>query len=113
MQREHAIVWSARRDLRSQRCGTRRGIEVVQRAARRWLESGMKVRAHLGRSNNWGASMAALTLARSAGLSVFLVMGTVNAQDEATAAGGEEDVTELSDIEVTDSPLGALGKEVG
>jgi outer membrane receptor protein involved in Fe transport len=57
--------------------------------------------------------MAASTLARSAGLSVFLVMGTVNAQDETAAGGADEDVTELSDIEVTDSPLGALGKEVG
>lgn len=57
--------------------------------------------------------MASSVFVRSAGLSVFLVMGTVNAQSEAPAAGAEEDVTELSDIEVTDSPLGALGKEVG
>lgn len=57
--------------------------------------------------------MAASAFTRSAGLSVFLVMGTVNAQDEAAAAEEKEDVTELSNIEVTDSPLGALGKEVG
>jgi iron complex outermembrane receptor protein len=42
-----------------------------------------------------------------------LVMGTVSAQEEPAAKEGDEDVAELSNIQVEDSPLGALGKEVG
>jgi outer membrane receptor protein involved in Fe transport len=44
---------------------------------------------------------------------MFLVIKTVCAQEEPAAKGGDDDVTELSKIEVVDSPLGALGKEVG
>lgn len=54
--------------------------------------------------------MRVSVLAQAAGLSVFIVFGTVNAQDEAEQS---EDVVELSDIEVSDNPLGSLGKEVG
>ena len=58
--------------------------------------------------------MAASTFARSAGLSMLLVMGTVSAQEEpAEQKADDGSVTELSKIEVVDSPLGALGKEVG
>jgi iron complex outermembrane receptor protein len=57
--------------------------------------------------------MSSSRFARSAGLLMCLVMGTVSAQDEPAAKDGEGDVTELSKVEVVDSPLGALGKEVG
>lgn len=56
--------------------------------------------------------MAASVLARGAGLSLILLSGTGYAQEDAPTSESE-DVTELSDIEVTDSPLGGLGKEVG
>jgi outer membrane receptor protein involved in Fe transport len=42
---------------------------------------------------------------------MFLVVGSVCAQDAPAESG--DDVTELSKIEVVESPLGALGKEVG
>ena len=57
--------------------------------------------------------MSSSRFARTAGLSMFLVMGTVSAQEEPPAKDAEEDVTELSNIQVEESALGALGKEVG
>ena len=58
--------------------------------------------------------MSSSRFARSAGLVMCLVMGTVSAQEEPAAKKeGEEDVAELSNIQVEESPLGALGKEVG
>src|SRR5678809_1271464 len=57
--------------------------------------------------------MSASRLARYAGLSMFLVIKSGCAQEEPKEKAADEDVTELSKIEVVDSALGALGKEVG